>query len=177
MPVSRAFPDAVTVVDDTELYELGTEWFMDSEEAVAVDSTVAGPQLWVYVFNDETSTAWAKGTVVAVDAATANYDGIVAAVDTPSNRLLGVAQHAIAAGKYGWILARGIGHVLAGTETIDVNEGVYVSSATAGAGMEAGTAVIAAGSTITEAHLAGPFAWATANALAAATALCFIQIR
>jgi len=177
MPVSRAFPDAVTVVDDTELYELGTEWFMDSEEAVAVDSTVAGPQLWVYVFNDEAPTPWAKGTVVAVDAATANYDGIVAVASTPSNRLLGVAQHAIAAGKYGWILARGIGHVLAGTETIDADEGVYVSKATAGAGMETSTVITDANASITEAHLAGPFAWATADAASTATALCFIQIR
>jgi hypothetical protein len=88
-----------------------------------------------------------------------------------------VAQHAIAAGKYGWILARGIGHVLAGTETIDADEGVYVSSATAGAGMESGTAVTDAGSSITAAHLAGPFAWATAERPATATALCFIQIR
>ena len=30
MPVTRAFPDAVTTVDSEEQYELGTEWYMDA---------------------------------------------------------------------------------------------------------------------------------------------------
>ena len=136
-----------------------------------------GLRTWVYVFNDESSLPFAQGTVVMRDAATETSDGLIAAVSTPANRLLGVAQHAIAAGSYGFILRRGVGEVLAGTESLDVNEGVYVSATDAGTGMEAGAAVTAAGSAITEAHLAGPFATALENAAAAALATCVIDCR
>ena len=136
-----------------------------------------GEELWIYVFNDEAATAFAAGNVIARDAATATADGILAAVDTPANRLLGVAQHAIAAGSYGWIIRHGIGLVLADANTIDVNEGVYVSDTTAGTGMEQGIAVTASNTTVTEAHLAGPFAWATADVASTATGVCMIDCR
>lgn len=71
-------------------------------------------QTWVYVFNDEAATAFAQGTVVAHDAATAQLgNAIVAPANAPTIRVIGVAQHAIAAGSYGWVLARGVGEVLA----------------------------------------------------------------
>ena len=136
-----------------------------------------GLRTWVYVFNDEASTAFAQGTVVIRDAATETSDGIVATTSAPANRVLGVAQHAIPAGSYGFILRRGVGEVLAGTETIDANEGVYVSATDAGTGMEAGAAVTAAASAITEAHLAGPFATALDNAAKDALATCVIDCR
>lgn len=173
--LNRAFPDEVTTVDTTAVYDLGLEWYMDPEEVEQLAiAGLSGPCVWRYVYNDEASNDFVAGSVVAIDAATANYDGIVAVAGTPSTRVLGVAQWGIAAGSYGWILKSGIGNVLAGTETIDVNEGVYVSATDAGTGMEAGAAVTAANTTITEAHLAGPFAWATENAAAAALAVCKI---
>lgn len=136
-----------------------------------------GLRTWVYVFNDETSTAFAQGTVVIRDGATETSDGIVATTSAPANRVLGVAQHAIPAGSYGFILRRGIGEVLAGTGTLAVNEGLYVDATDAGTAMKASTAVLAAASAITEAHLAGPFGTALEAAAKDALATCVIDCR
>ncbi|MDF1699563.1 MAG: hypothetical protein P1V36_00185 [Planctomycetota bacterium] len=163
MPTVRAFPDAVTTVDTAAQYELGTIWEMDAAEAEELDSTVAGPQRWVYVFNDEASTAWAAGNVVALDASTVNYDGILAPVDAPAVRLLGVAQHAIAAGSYGWILERGFGEVLAGTGGITANTPLTVNDTDAGTALD-GSATESC------------FAFATEAATATNTATCLISI-
>jgi len=135
-------------------------------------------RVWRYVKNGEASAAFAQGKIVGAKAATADFHCILATTSMPADRIKGsggVAQHAIAAGSYGWVQCWGLGEILAGTETIDVNEGVYVSATDAGTGMEEGTAVTAAGSTITAAHLAGPIAHATENAAATALATCFIQ--
>lgn len=72
-----------------------------------------GEQEWVAVYNDEAATAFAQGNVVIRDAATLTYDGILSTATVAAHRVLGVAQHAIAADKCGFILARGIGEVLA----------------------------------------------------------------
>ena len=137
-----------------------------------------GRQVWRYIYNDEASTAFAAGTVLGWDTATSPKlgDAIVAPVDTPRNGLCGVAQHAIAAGSYGWVLAQGQGLVLAGTETIDLDMGVYVSKAVVGGGAAATQMVTADNTTQSEAGLAGPFAWASADAASTATALCLIDI-
>jgi hypothetical protein len=47
---------------------------------------------------------------------------------TPAILVLGVAQHAIAAGSYGFILKRGIGEVLAGAGTIQEQTAAGVGS-------------------------------------------------
>ena len=163
MPVTRAFPDAVTTVDTAAQYELGTEWPMDAGEAEALDSTVQGPQVWVYVFNDETSTAFAEGNVIALDASTANYDGVLAPTNAPKARLLGVAQHAIAAGSYGWILRKGFGEVLAGTGGISANTPLTVNDTDAGTALD-GSATESC------------FAFATEAATATNLATCLINI-
>lgn len=72
-----------------------------------------GEQEWVAVYNDEAATAFAEGNVIIRDAATLTYDGILSTGTVAAHRVLGVAQHAIAADKCGFILARGIGEVLA----------------------------------------------------------------
>jgi hypothetical protein len=110
-------------------------------------------------------------------AATGTYGGIIAPVSTPSNRILGVAQHAIAAGSYGFILRTGKGSVLAGSETIEVDKGVYVSKAVAGAGQDPVTPLVDANTAITEVHLAGPFATGLADAASTALGLCFLDCR
>ena len=66
-----------------------------------------GAQVWVYVFNDEASTAFAAGDVIVRDASTQTYDGILNTDVTAAVRVLGIAQHAIAAGSYGFILRKG----------------------------------------------------------------------
>ena len=79
-----------------------------------------GSQVWVYVFNDEASTAFAVGTLVQRDLATAAYDGIVSTGAISPQRIIGVAQHAIAAGSYGFILRKGVGQILCdGSVTAD----------------------------------------------------------
>lgn len=96
-------------------------------------------QTWVYVFNDEAATAFAQGTVVAHDASTAALgNAIVAPADCPTIRVIGVAQHAIAAGSYGWVLARGVGEVLA-DGSASANTALDVSG-TAGQATSVGTA-------------------------------------
>lgn len=102
------YPAEVTTVDTSAAYKLG-------ELRQEYDATY-GWRTWRYVFNDEAATAFAAGNLIARDTTTvAVGDGIVAPVSTAVARLLGVAQHAIAAGSYGWILKTGIGEVLADT--------------------------------------------------------------
>jgi hypothetical protein len=162
--LSRAFPDAVTVVDTAAMYELGTEWYMDAAEAEALDSTVQGPQVWVYVFNDEASASFVEGTIVAFDAGTANFDGRIAPTGTATAALIGVAQHTIAAGSYGWILKRGFGEVLADTGGITADTALVVGNAVAGRADDVAASTDHA------------FAVATESALATALATCYIRI-
>ena len=165
MSTSGALGIAITDVSTTAQAPLGS---LAYEPATSVGTYAnMGERIWVYVYNDD-STGFAVGNVIARDAGTTTYDGILTPVDQNPLRILGVAHHAIAAGSYGYILRKGIGEILAGTETIDVNEAVAVSAATAGAGMEQG-AIAAAG---WEASVIG---FATEDAAAAATATCFIN--
>ena len=71
-----------------------------------------GEQVWIYVFNDEAATNFVVGTLIQRDLATATYDGIVSTGAISPQRILGVAQHTIAAQSYGFILRKGIGQVL-----------------------------------------------------------------
>ena len=132
-----------------------------------VATTGAGDQTWVYVQNS-TGAGWAAGTVVMRTNAATTYQCTVAAADTSASRVVGVSQHVIAAGSFGFVLREGMGEVLAGTETIDVNEVIAVSALTAGAAMEGGT--IAA-----DAHEAFVIGFATESAAAAALATCHIK--
>tara|TARA_R100001594_G_C3847129_1_gene217461 strand:+ start:38 stop:520 length:483 start_codon:yes stop_codon:yes gene_type:complete len=153
---------SVTDVDTEAKLPLG---FVYREPAAGDD---LGEKHWVYVFNDETSASFVQGTIVARDAATSTTDAIIAPVDTNPMRVLGVAQHTIAAGSYGFVLSKGIGEVLAGTETIDASEVVAVSATDAGKGMEGGS--IAA-----DAHEACVIGYSTESVDAAALATCYIN--
>jgi hypothetical protein len=156
----------LTKVDSTQQFPLGLEHTVEPVMAgIASADLNRGVQVWVYIESAGTIVA---GTVVGRSAGTTTYKGTLAPVDSNPLRILGVAQHAIASGSYGWILKRGLGEVLAGTETIDANEVVAVSAATAGAGMEGGS--IAA-----DAHEAAVIGFATEDAAAAALATCYIN--
>lgn len=96
----------VTQVDTEALYPLGA-----LRDEVGSDGSM---KIWRYVFNDEASTAFAQGTVVAADATTAALgNAIVAPANCVTARVLGVAQHAITAGYYGWVQVTGLAEVLA----------------------------------------------------------------
>jgi hypothetical protein len=161
MPVTRAFPDAVTTVDTAAQYELGTEWPMDAGEAEALDSTVQGPQCWVYV---KATVALAEGEIAAIADGTANYEVKLAAVAASSKSLIGVAQHAIGINAFGWILRKGFGEVMGDSGGYTVNTALIVGDA-------AGAAADLGGATAGQA-----FAHATEGVGAAALGTCFINI-
>ncbi|MHC4619434.1 MAG: hypothetical protein ACYTEQ_16935 [Planctomycetota bacterium] len=147
-----------TDVGTTQLFPLGTEYRR------ACDTGDDGEETWVYVFNDEAATSFVQGTLVARDAGTTSFDGIVCPTSAPTIRLLGVAQHTIAAGEFGWILAKGIGEVLADTGGI-----------TAGAGLIPGNAVAGRADNATVAQHA--FAVATETVLATELATCHVDVQ
>jgi len=160
MPVTRAFPDAVTTVDATEQYEPGTEWPMDAGEAEALDSTVQGPQRWVYIKSGATIV---EGNLIGIKDATADYEGVLMPANAPLGRLIGVAQHAIASGSYGWILQKGFGEVLADAGTITASQALITGDADGKADSSA-------------TQMDATFGYATEGAAEDALATCFINI-
>ena len=162
MPVTRAFPDAVTVVDDSEQYDLGTEWAMSADEVASLALTsVTGPCIWRYV---KISTAVVAGEVVGRDTGKA-YEGTEAGA-VAAVACLGAAQFAIGTGKYGWLLRNGVG-LLAAADTGGDQEDDPL--ATAGSGR---VDPMAAG----EEHQVVGFGLADAAATAGATFQAYISI-
>jgi len=108
---NQVFGNDITVVDSTQVYPLGTERLVLGAQT----GTGIGDQVWRYVKNDEAVNAFAVGNPVIQKAATASAGTAIISTGAsiPSLRVLGVAQHAIAAQSYGWVLARGRGTVLA----------------------------------------------------------------
>jgi len=106
---TNAFPSTITQVDTAARFPLGYEVTVPAKGAGTTADR--GEQVWIYVFNDD--AAWAEGIVVMRDATTVTYDGVLSTAAVPAIRLLGVAQHVIAGGSYGFILKRGIGEVQA----------------------------------------------------------------
>lgn len=161
MSATRTMGINVTDVDTEAKLPLG---FVYREPA---SSDGQGEKHWVYVFNDD-SSSFVIGTIVVRDASTLTSDAIIAPVDSSYMRVLGVAQHTIAAGSYGFVQSKGIAEVLAGTETIDDDEVVAVSAAVAGRGMEGGSIAAAA-------HEAAVIGFATEDAASGALATCWIN--
>tara|TARA_R100000654_G_scaffold27339_3_gene51386 strand:- start:14662 stop:15168 length:507 start_codon:yes stop_codon:yes gene_type:complete len=76
-----------------------------------------GNQSWVYVKAGE---ALSEGRICMFKDATSNYEVMLTtesgvSIKETRARCVGVAQHAIASGSYGFVLARGFGTILAGT--------------------------------------------------------------
>ena len=103
---SRTMGILHTDVSTTQLLPLGFEYI---QEADATNNT--GDTHWIYVYNDDTNP-FAVGGLVERDAATSTYDGIISTGAVSPQRIMGVAQHAIAAASYGFVLRQGIGVVL-----------------------------------------------------------------
>ena len=96
-----AWDGLITRVDTTAAYPLNSlRW---------VEHPTYGMTMWRYVQNGEGATAFAQGDVVQVKASTLAWGtGILAATaKLPRNKVLGVADHAIAAASYGWIICQG----------------------------------------------------------------------
>jgi hypothetical protein len=151
-------------VDTSPRYPLGFTLIQPALPTNGSTYPDAGEREWIYVFNDEAATAFAQGTVVARDAGSIYYDGIVAPLSCHSARVIGVAQHAIAAGSYGFILRRGLGEVIADTGGLSADTGLICGNAVAGTADDGGATVATFGVT-------------TEAALATALATCFINCR
>lgn len=124
-----------TTVSTTQLYPLGLTLVEANGDK--------GLQTWIYVYNDEASTAFAQGTVCIRDLGTETYDAIVSTGAVNHQRVIGVAQHEIAAGSYGFILRDGIGEVLCdGNVSADT---AITCDATAGQATDVGTAATSTG--------------------------------
>jgi hypothetical protein len=126
---NQVFGNDVTVVDSTQVYPLGTERLVLGSQT----GSSIGDQLWRYVKNDEAASAFAIGNPVIQKTVTASAGTAVISTGAsiPRLRVLGVAQHAIAAQSYGWVLARGRGTVLATGAGVAADSG-FATDAAAG---------------------------------------------
>lgn len=112
---NRHIPISHTRVSTTQELPLGRRY----ERHVPGDED---PQIWRYVKNDEASAAFAVGEVVERKAGATTALGVKGAATTTRASALGVAQHAIAAQSFGFILEKGRGQVLCdGNVTADTD--------------------------------------------------------
>ena len=83
--------------------------------------------------NAEAATAYDAGTVVMNQTATATpHKTLVCATGVSAHRVVGVAQHAIPALYYGWILVDGLGLAIADTGGFTTDTGLVPGNAVAG---------------------------------------------
>ena len=131
MSATRTMGINVTDVDTEAKLPLGFQY----REPAGSDGK--GERVWLYIFNDEASTAFAQGHVITMDVSEGGTTehlrthGVLAPAceeGTPAFLVLGVAQHAIAAQSYGFILKEGVGEVLAGAGTIPEQTATGVGS-------------------------------------------------
>ena len=164
--------DTFTDVGTDQLYSLMDEafegpserfkWEVSAPELYAYD----GGRKWVYIKNGS-AAAFVKGQVVTqetISGGAVRGECEKSPTDSQFNVVVGIAQAAIPAGSFGWIVRQGDCEVLAGTETIDANVALSASS-TVGAGQEAS----AAGDALRQ------FGVAREDAAAAATARCYVN--
>ena len=156
MSSTRTMGISVTDVDTAAVLPLGFEYHQPA------GSDDLGPKVWIYVYNDDASS-FVQGTIVARDGTTTTYDGIIAPVDAPTARIMGVAQHTIVAGSYGFIQKKGIAEVLADTGGVTADNALVVGNAVAGRADNVGAVTTAA------------FGYTTESVAATALATCWIN--
>jgi hypothetical protein len=122
--MQRMLTHELTYVSTTSVEPLGAVY--------TVEDPTYGEQTWIYVKNDEAATAFAIGTGIARKAAALTRLCIVSPTSCPLARLVGVAQHAIAAQSYGWVLREGGGLVLADTGGLSADTSIIPGNAVAG---------------------------------------------
>tara|TARA_R100000152_G_scaffold8506_1_gene3414 strand:+ start:859 stop:1422 length:564 start_codon:yes stop_codon:yes gene_type:complete len=116
---NRVKTDALNTTYTTEQYALGTKFVESAEEVAANGSGVntsvtltaaqklmlAGERTWVFI---KSSGTIAAGDLVKRTADTDAYTGVQDDSDEGAKYdMLGVADHAIASGEYGWIICKG----------------------------------------------------------------------
>lgn len=127
------------------------------------DFSGQGDQIWMYVQNSA-GAAWGVGTVVQRVAGSLTYACTVAAAGAASAVVVGVSQHIIAPGSYGFVLREGIGSVIADTGGVTANSPIVVGNAVAGTADNAGAGDAVIGVALTTA-IATALATAKINCL------------
>ena len=106
--------DAITPAYDSAVYPVGTRYVQPADEVNAANSTHYGDREWIFVYNDD-SADFAEGDVIMLDNSDYQpYHGLKSTATLHKFRILGVAGGALAAGKYGWIVASGVCEVTCG---------------------------------------------------------------
>lgn len=128
-----------TLVSTTQQAPLGRKF---TEHLTSSTGNLRGEREWVYVFNDEAATAFAQGDVIIRDPSATTYTmygGLIAPVTNAekNTRILGVANHAIAAGSFGWIICRGFALVKCGTGNISADHDIVTGGSAAGTAKDA----------------------------------------
>jgi len=112
MPHIAISGSLLETVGETQLFPLGTKVIRDTDD---------GEKEYVYIFNDEASVDLAIGAICCRDPS-ATTETLWGVIQTPittfeeAHMIPGVAQWAIPAGSYGFILTKGKGLVQCGTE-------------------------------------------------------------
>ena len=132
---NRVKTDSLTTVYDSEVYPVGSTFVQPADELVAEES-LQGDRTWLFVessggitVNSLLQRASTSATYKATDSASSN--------DIELMNLIGVANHAIADGKYGWIIVKGETEVKAVAGAVG-NNLTSVSGATGRAGPATG---------------------------------------
>jgi hypothetical protein len=112
-----------TVYDD-EQYPLGTLRVEPADEVVAANSTHAGDRVWIFV---KITTAVAANLVVLHDASAGLFNGLIGGT-TAAASVLGVTNHAIGTGKYGWVIRRGCAEATADGSSITAESAIMTAA-------------------------------------------------
>lgn len=94
--------------------------YFPGEIREVVDDTL-GLQTWIYVKNESGSSFTRGMGVMLKDGATSFGSAQISTTTASHARFLGVAQHTIADGSYGWVLKTGWGYVAASAANIAAN--------------------------------------------------------
>lgn len=162
----NAIHSLLTKVDTSPQYPLGMRSTQSAKGAgsITADKNV-GDRTWIYVYNDS-GVDLAEGHVCIRKAGETKYHVRKSpAAAASSARVVGVAQHAIVTGSYGWILREGLGEVIADTGGLTADVGLIIGNAVAG------TADVPVA--VTE----EVFGWSTETVAATAKATCYLDCR
>ena len=164
-----------TTVSTDQLAPLGFE-LLEPASSGADTNSGEGQKIWVYVQNNAAAaTAWTAGKVIMRLAGASTHQGVLTpvAVVAPM-RMLGVTQHAIPSGSFGFILKRGIGVITAGNGAALTVDTLVATAGTVvlGPGLDAVANANAPLNTVTEA-----VGWCTVGAVAGANATCWIDCK
>jgi len=132
----------ITETSTTQLHDLGLEVEIRASTATAQGN---GLQVWVYVQNGDVSS-FTAGMLIQRKASTTTKIGAISIQGTlkAPQAYIGVAQHTIAAGSYGWILKKGWGTILTDDTGVTANQSLIAGNNAAGSFDSSATATTAA---------------------------------